>query len=96
MGGYVALHLALEQPDRVEKVATLGTKFRWDPQTAARVAAHLDPDTIRAKVTRFADALASPEAPEAGSRLARCGFSAISVIMLLADATLARITHPCS
>lgn len=59
MGGYVALCLALHHPERVDRVATLGTKFRWDPATAAREAARLDPATIRAKVPRFADALAA-------------------------------------
>jgi pimeloyl-ACP methyl ester carboxylesterase len=59
MGGYVALHLARVHPERVAAVATLGTKFRWDPETAAREAARLDPAAIRAKVPRFAEALAA-------------------------------------
>ena len=57
MGGYVALSLALEFPDRVEKVATLGTKFRWSPETAEREAARLDPAVIAEKVPDFAKAL---------------------------------------
>jgi pimeloyl-ACP methyl ester carboxylesterase len=64
MGGYVALHLALEHPDRVERVATLGTKFRWDPAYAAREVSRLDPGVIRAKVPAFAAAL---EARHAGA-----------------------------
>src|SRR5262245_65815367 len=59
MGGYVALYLALHRPERVDRVATLGTKLRWDPQTAERDAARLDPQVIRAKVPRFADTLAA-------------------------------------
>ena len=59
MGGYVALRLAATHPGLVERIATLGTKFRWDPQTAAREAARLDPAVIRAKVPRFAEALAA-------------------------------------
>ena len=43
MGGYVALHLALHHPERVQRIVTLGTKFRWDPVTAEREAARLDP-----------------------------------------------------
>jgi pimeloyl-ACP methyl ester carboxylesterase len=35
MGGYVALHLAATRHHLVHAVATLGTKFRWDPETAA-------------------------------------------------------------
>ena len=57
MGGYVATYLALQHPDRVDAVATLGTKFRWDPATAAREAGRLDPNAIRVKVPRFADTL---------------------------------------
>ena len=58
MGGYVALQLALAHPHRVDRVATLGTKFRWNAETAEREAARLDPVTIRAKVPRFAETLA--------------------------------------
>ncbi len=66
MGGYVALLLAAAHPARVQRVTTLGTKFRWDPATAARDAARLDPATIRAKVPRFADALAARHAAAGG------------------------------
>jgi pimeloyl-ACP methyl ester carboxylesterase len=59
MGGYVALVLAAGHPERATRVVTLGTKFRWDPDTAARDAARLDPAVIRARVPRFADALAA-------------------------------------
>jgi pimeloyl-ACP methyl ester carboxylesterase len=58
MGGYVALCLALHHPNHVDRVATLGTKFRWNGETAEREAARLDPTTIRAKVPRFAETLA--------------------------------------
>jgi pimeloyl-ACP methyl ester carboxylesterase len=58
MGGYVALHLAHEQPERIGRVLTLGTKLAWDPATAARETKLLDPDTIQAKVPAFAETLA--------------------------------------
>ena len=66
MGGYVALHLAATQPARVARVVTLGTKFVWDAATAAREASRLDPAAIRAKVPRFADALAERHAGAGG------------------------------
>lgn len=66
MGGYVALQLAAERPELVRCVATLGTKFRWDPATAARETARLDPAAIRAKVPRFADTLAERHAGAGG------------------------------
>lgn len=64
MGGYVALHLAATRPERVARVTTLGTKFRWDVELAEREARRLDPATIRAKVPRFAESL---EARHAGA-----------------------------
>ena len=57
MGGYVALQVAATHPDRVDRVATLATKFAWSPEIAARETAMLDVATIRAKVPKFAAAL---------------------------------------
>ncbi|WP_284348884.1 alpha/beta fold hydrolase [Roseisolibacter agri] len=59
MGGYVALLLAAEHPARVRAVVTLATKLAWTPESAARETSRLDPAAIRAKVPRFADALAA-------------------------------------
>ena len=66
MGGYVALLVAAAHPDRVARVVTLGTKFRWDAENAAREARRLDPATIRTKVPRFAAALAARHAGAGG------------------------------
>jgi len=57
MGGYIALMLALHYPEQVRAVLTLGTKMDWNPETAAREAARLDPDKILEKVPAFAKAL---------------------------------------
>ena len=98
MGGYVALYLAAERSELVERVATLGTKFRWDPQTAAREAGRLDPVAIRAKVPRFADALAERHAAAGGweSVLERTAdlLRNLGDKPLLTDATFARIRQP--
>ena len=98
MGGYVALHLAVERPELVERVATLGTKFRWDPATAAREAERLDPTVIRAKVPRFADALAARHAGSGGweNVLARTAdlLRNLGDDPLLTDATIPRIRQP--
>jgi pimeloyl-ACP methyl ester carboxylesterase len=53
MGGYVALCLAAARPDRAERVMTLGTKFRWTPEGAAREGAMLDPRRLEEKVPQF-------------------------------------------
>lgn len=57
MGGFVACQLASAHPDKVRSIATLGTKFYWDAETAARETGLLDPDKIKAKVPHFAAAL---------------------------------------
>lgn len=57
MGGYVALALAAQSPERVRAVATLGTKLDWSPEIAKRETSRLDPAIIRAKVPRFAELL---------------------------------------
>jgi pimeloyl-ACP methyl ester carboxylesterase len=58
MGGFAACDLARQHPDRVASVATLGTKFHWSSEVAAREIAMLDAQTISAKVPHFARALA--------------------------------------
>jgi pimeloyl-ACP methyl ester carboxylesterase len=57
MGGYVALQLARIAPERVGSIATLGTKFRWSPEIAARETKMLDAEKIEQKVPHFARAL---------------------------------------
>ena len=98
MGGYVALCLALDRPERVERIATLGTKFRWDPHTAARGAGWLDPAKIRVKVPQFAATLAERH-ERAGGWVGVLERTADLLRDLgdnprLTDATLARIAPP--
>lgn len=62
MGGYVACALARSHPHVVDSIATLGTKFYWDPETAEREVALLDPQKIATKVPHFARALAERHA----------------------------------
>lgn len=57
MGGYIALMLALQRPERVRTILTLGTKMDWNSEAAAREAAMLNPDKILEKVPAFAKAL---------------------------------------
>jgi pimeloyl-ACP methyl ester carboxylesterase len=85
----------MQHPDRVDAVATLGTKFRWDPQIAARDAGRLDPDAIRAKVPGFADTLATRHENAGGweAVLANTGdlLRDLGDHPLLSDGDLARI-----
>lgn len=54
MGGYVALKLAVESPELVSSVITLGTKIDWTPEIALLETSRLDASKIRAKVPAFA------------------------------------------
>ena len=98
MGGYVALVLALQHPDRVERVATLGTKFRWDTNNSTREAARLDPATIRARVPHFAASLEARHAHAGGweSVLSRTAdfLRDLGARPILTDAALRQIRKP--
>jgi pimeloyl-ACP methyl ester carboxylesterase len=98
MGGYVALTLASRMPERVTSIATLGTKFRWDPKIAARETIRLNPDVIRAKVPPFAEALQARHAAAGGweNVLAKTAelLRDLGDHPVLTDATLSRVTRP--
>ncbi len=57
MGGYVALYLASQKPGLFNEIITLGTKFEWSPEIAAKETKMLDAKTISEKVPKFASAL---------------------------------------
>lgn len=57
MGGYVALYLASQKPGLFSDIVTLGTKFEWSPDIAAKEIKMLDAKTISEKVPKFAEAL---------------------------------------
>lgn len=54
MGGYVALWLAKKHPDRIGKIVTLGTKFDWSEESAAKEVKKLNPEKILEKIPAFA------------------------------------------
>lgn len=63
MGGYVALKLAQLHPEKIAAIVTLGTKFAWSPEIAAKETAQLNPEKIEEKVPKFAAALEQLHAP---------------------------------
>jgi esterase/lipase len=63
MGGYVACWLAHTQPNLVNKIVTLGTKFDWSPDSARKEVTKMDPEKIATKVPHFARMLESRHAP---------------------------------
>ena len=54
MGGFVALYLSKIKPERVGKIATLGTILEWNKEIAENEAAFLIPNKIKEKVPKFA------------------------------------------
>lgn len=96
MGGYVALYLAKTKPGLIGKIMTLGTKFSWSPEIAAKEVKMLDAATIREKVPKFAVAL---EARHGGTWEVLLQKTADMMIGLgndpvLKEADLATISHP--
>ena len=59
MGGYVGLNVARKNPELVDKIVTLGTKFGWTKEVAEKEIRMLNPDKIEEKVPKFAAKLAS-------------------------------------
>jgi esterase/lipase len=57
MGGYVALYLASNEANLLGNIATLGTKFDWNPETALKESKMLNAEQIELKVPKFAEAL---------------------------------------
>jgi len=64
MGGYVALKLASDYPGKASKIITLGTKFRWNPASAAKEVRMMNPDVIDQKIPAFAATLRDRHHPE--------------------------------
>lgn len=59
MGGYVALFVESLYPGTFKKIVTLGTKYEWSEEIAAKEVKMLRPDVIEQKVPAFAQQLAS-------------------------------------
>jgi len=64
MGGYVALNLAKNNPNRVHRIFTIATKFAWSPESSAKEVKMLNPTAIETKVPAFARALEERHAPQ--------------------------------
>ena len=64
MGGYVGMYLALRHRSRVTKLATLATKFHWDPAIAQREIQMINPEKILEKLPDFAKTLEQRHQPK--------------------------------
>jgi pimeloyl-ACP methyl ester carboxylesterase len=63
MGGYIAAYIARHFPERVYKIATLATKYEWNPEIAQKEIRMLDVKKISEKVPAFAEQLRSRHQP---------------------------------
>lgn len=54
MGGYVALNLALNETEMIDKIFTFATKFDWNEESANRESKMLNPEKIKEKVPKYA------------------------------------------
>ena len=63
MGGYVGMYLAKNHSNRIEKLITLATKFKWNKIIAEKEINHLNAETIAEKLPEFAAALKNSHAP---------------------------------
>jgi pimeloyl-ACP methyl ester carboxylesterase len=57
MGGYAAVNLAINKPKLVLSIMTLGTKWSWDKNIAAKEIKMLDNDVISEKLPFYAEML---------------------------------------
>ncbi len=69
MGGYVALYLAKHHPQKIKKIITLATKYKWDEAIAANESAMLQPEKIQEKLPEFAANLQKRHAPNDWKKL---------------------------
>jgi pimeloyl-ACP methyl ester carboxylesterase len=63
MGGYAAMHLAKQYPEKISRLITLATKYYWDEKIAAKEVKMLDPATIQEKIPAFAAQLEQRHSP---------------------------------
>jgi pimeloyl-ACP methyl ester carboxylesterase len=64
MGGYVGLYLAKHYPEKIDKVFTIATKFKWNEEIALKETKMLDPVKIKEKVPAYAEQLKKRHAPQ--------------------------------
>jgi len=57
MGGYAALLLASEKTHKIDKIITLGTKIKWNPEISQKEIQMLNPSVIEEKLPAFAKEL---------------------------------------
>ncbi len=97
MGGYIALQAAIQSPELVSRILTLGTKFDWSPEVVAKEARTLNAGFLREKAPAFVSQLAEFHGEAAWEPLlpATVGLmEALSQRPLLTPETIAAVEIP--
>jgi len=53
LGGYIGLYICLNFPERINRLFTLGTKWQWTPEIAAKETSMLNPDIMEQKIPDY-------------------------------------------
>jgi pimeloyl-ACP methyl ester carboxylesterase len=97
MGGYVALWLAYQNTEHVNRVITLGTKFDWSPELAEKEVRKMNAEKIIEKIPAFARLLESRHSPnnwkELMNRTATM-MTSLGANPLLTENTVRSTSHP--
>jgi len=64
MGGYVALYIARNFPDKINKIFTTATKFDWNEESSLKESRLLNPEKIIEKIPKFAERLSERHSAE--------------------------------
>jgi len=63
MGGYVALYIASQHNNKLNKIFTTATKFDWNEESSVKESKMLNPAKIEEKIPAFAKALEKRHSP---------------------------------
>jgi len=64
MGGYVALYIARNFPDKINKIFTTAAKFDWNEESSLKESRLLNPEKIIEKIPKFAEQLSERHSAE--------------------------------
>lgn len=97
MGGYAGVWMAKQNPDRIGHLLTYGTKWDWNPETAAKESSMLIPEVMEEKIPGYVGVLKARFHPadwKASVRKTADMLTTLGQAPLLTRETCAEIPHP--